>query len=231
MSVVHSSRGALPPASPALRSEVAIVCGLARRVLGPGDPTPWEALAADYAAVRDRIYRVVPGFEDFEQRVARPGGFVLPHPPRDDSASRQPRGRHCSPRTRSRSSRCRPDGSCSRPSARTTSSTRRSTAWTTATAASTVAGASCSSMPTTCWNSASPTASVVDVVSEWADGDRRAPGFRVVAYPTARGCAAGYFPEMNVLVPLDHTAEVSGTPASKSVVIRLEPTGWSSGRS
>jgi anaerobic selenocysteine-containing dehydrogenase len=68
-------------------------------------------------------------------------------------------------------------------------------------------------------------ASIVDVVSEWADGDRRAAGFRVVAYPTARGCAAAYFPETNVLVPLDHTAEVSGTPASKSVVVRLEPAG------
>src|SRR5690606_39264439 len=64
---------------------------------------------------------------------------------------------------------------------------------------------------------------VVDLVSEWTDGERRAPGFRVIAYPTARGCAAAYFPEANVLVPLDHTADVSGTPASKSIVVRLEP--------
>ena len=53
--------------------------------------------------------------------------------------------------------------------------------------------------------------------------ERRAPGFRVVAYPTARGCAAAYFPETNVLVALGSTAEGSNTPASKSVVIRLEP--------
>jgi anaerobic selenocysteine-containing dehydrogenase len=63
----------------------------------------------------------------------------------------------------------------------------------------------------------------VDLVSEWRDGsERRAAGFRLVAYPTARGCAAAYFPEANVLVPLDHTAETSNTPASKSVVIRVE---------
>ncbi len=43
-------------------------------------------------------------------------------------------------------------------------------------------------------------------------------------YPTARGCAAAYYPETNVLVPLDHTADTSNTPASKSVVVRLEPT-------
>ena len=50
----------------------------------------------------------------------------------------------------------------------------------------------------------------------------RARGFRVVHYPTARGCAASYYPETNVLVPLDATADTSNTPASKSVVVRLE---------
>jgi anaerobic selenocysteine-containing dehydrogenase len=65
--------------------------------------------------------------------------------------------------------------------------------------------------------------SYVDLVSEWKDGvERRAPGFRVVHYPTARGCAAAYYPETNVLVPLDATADTSNTPASKSVVVRLE---------
>ena len=63
---------------------------------------------------------------------------------------------------------------------------------------------------------------VVDLVSEWRDGDRRAREFRVVAYPTARGCAAAYFPEANALVPLDSVAEKSNTPASKAIVIRLE---------
>lgn len=65
--------------------------------------------------------------------------------------------------------------------------------------------------------------SYVDLVGEWKDGvERRAPGFRVVHYPTARGCAAAYYPETNVLVPLDATADTSNTPASKSVVVRLE---------
>jgi anaerobic selenocysteine-containing dehydrogenase len=63
---------------------------------------------------------------------------------------------------------------------------------------------------------------LVDLVSVWSDGERRARGFRVVEYPTPVGCAAAYFPEANVLVPLDSTAEGSNTPASKSVVIRLE---------
>jgi anaerobic selenocysteine-containing dehydrogenase len=65
---------------------------------------------------------------------------------------------------------------------------------------------------------------MVDLVSEWPDGvERRAEAFRVVAYDTPRGCAAAYYPETNVLVPLDSTAKISNTPTSKSVVIRLEP--------
>jgi anaerobic selenocysteine-containing dehydrogenase len=64
---------------------------------------------------------------------------------------------------------------------------------------------------------------LVDLVSVYPDGERRASGFRAVSYPTPRGCAAAYYPETNVLVPLDSTAEVSNTPASKSIVIRLEP--------
>jgi anaerobic selenocysteine-containing dehydrogenase len=62
----------------------------------------------------------------------------------------------------------------------------------------------------------------VDVISVWDDGERRARSFRAVAYPTPRGCAAAYFPEANVLVPLDATADGSNTPASKSTVVRLE---------
>jgi anaerobic selenocysteine-containing dehydrogenase len=66
---------------------------------------------------------------------------------------------------------------------------------------------------------------MVDLVSEWKDGvARRAPAFRIVGYATAKGCAAAYFPETNVLVPLDSTAETSNTPTSKSIVVRLEPT-------
>lgn len=67
---------------------------------------------------------------------------------------------------------------------------------------------------------------LVDIVSVWTDGtERRAEGFRAVAYPAARGSAASYYPETNVLVPLDSVAEISNTPASKGVIVRLEPAG------
>jgi hypothetical protein len=52
--------------------------------------------------------------------------------------------------------------------------------------------------------------------------DRVVRAFRVVAYPTAKGCAAAYFPEANGLVPLDSVADESQTPTSKAIVVRLE---------
>ena len=71
----------------------------------------------------------------------------------------------------------------------------------------------------------------VDVVSEWpGEPDRVLRDQRVVAYPTARGCAAAYFPEANVLVPLGSTALGSNTPVSKAVIVRLEPVGLSVSR-
>jgi anaerobic selenocysteine-containing dehydrogenase len=66
----------------------------------------------------------------------------------------------------------------------------------------------------------------VDLVSVWNDGtERRARNFRLVSYPTAPGSAAAYYPETNVLVPLDSVANISNTPTSKGIVVRLEPAG------
>ncbi|WP_166348821.1 FdhF/YdeP family oxidoreductase [Phytoactinopolyspora limicola] len=223
MSMVHASRGNLPPAAPELRSEVAIICGLARRVLGPDDTTPWEQFNADYTTIRERISRVVPGFEDFERRVATPGGFVLPHPPRDER-------RFATIDGKARFTANELDV-VTVPPGRLILQTIRSH----------------DQFNTTIYGLDDRYRGVfngrrvvfvshhdldelgiadgasVDLVSEWKDGERRAPAFRVVAFPTARGCAAAYYPETNPLVPLDHTADISNTPASKSVVIRLEP--------
>ncbi|MFD4180889.1 FdhF/YdeP family oxidoreductase, partial [Rhodococcus sp. NPDC058514] len=83
MSMVHLSRGSLTPVSDQLRSEVAIVCELAQHLLGPDHSVPWSAFMADYDRIRDSISRVVPGCENYNERVRRPDGFQLPHPPRD----------------------------------------------------------------------------------------------------------------------------------------------------
>ncbi|GAA4491374.1 FdhF/YdeP family oxidoreductase [Rhodococcus olei] len=84
MSMVHLSRGSLKPASEHLRSEVAIVCGLAQELFGPEHPVAWQEFMVDYDRIRDSIARVIPGFSDFNTKVRQPDGFALPHPPRDE---------------------------------------------------------------------------------------------------------------------------------------------------
>ncbi|MFK4265075.1 FdhF/YdeP family oxidoreductase [Streptomyces milbemycinicus] len=223
MGMVHASRGSLAPASPGLLSEPAIVARLARRVLGAESRTPWEEFEKDYGTIRDRIAAVIPGFDDFNARVARPGGFALPHAPRDSRSFPTATGKA--------NFTAAPVEYPRVPEGRLLLQTLRShDQYNT-----TIYGLDDRYRgikngrrvvlvnPDDARELGLADGSYTDLVSEWTDGsERRAPGFRVVHYPTARGCAASYYPETNVLVPLDSTADTSNTPASKSVVIRLE---------
>lgn len=78
-SMIHASYGQLPPLSDQMRSEPAIIAGIAQATLGE-HPVDWSCLAGDYARIRDLISVTIPGFERFNQRVAEPGGFHLPNP-------------------------------------------------------------------------------------------------------------------------------------------------------
>ncbi|NUP44942.1 MAG: FdhF/YdeP family oxidoreductase [Streptomyces sp.] len=223
MGMVHASRGSLTPASPGLLSEPAIVARLARRVLGAESRTPWEEFEKDYGTIRDRIAAVIPGFDNFNARVARPGGFALPHAPRDSRSFPTATGKA--------NFTAAPVEYPRVPEGRLLLQTLRShDQYNT-----TIYGLDDRYRgikngrrvvlvhPDDARELGLADGSYTDLVSEWTDGsERRAPGFRVVHYPTARGCAASYYPETNVLVPLDSTADTSNTPASKSVVVRLE---------
>jgi molybdopterin-dependent oxidoreductase alpha subunit len=223
MGMVHASRGNLPPASPHLLSEPAIVCRMARAVLGDSSRTPWEEFEKDYSAIRDRISRVVPGFQDFNARVALPGGFALPHAPRDERRFPTATGRA--------NFTTAPVEHPEVPPGRLLLQTLRShDQYNT-----TIYGLDDRYRgiengrrvvlvnPEDARELGLHDGAYTDLVSEWKDGvERRARHFRIVHYPTARGCAAAYYPETNVLVPLGATADVSNTPASKSVVVRFE---------
>ncbi|GLX20033.1 FdhF/YdeP family oxidoreductase [Streptomyces lavendulae] len=224
MGMVHASRGNLAPASPHLLSEPAIVARMARAVLGTASRTPWEEFENDYAAIRDRIARVVPGFEDFNARAARPAGFRLPHGPRDE--------RRFPTKTGKANFTAAPVEYPKVPAGRLLLQTLRShdqyntTIYGLDDRYRGITGGRRIVMvnPQDAAELGLADGSYTDLVGEWKDGvERRAPGFRVVHYPTARGCAAAYYPETNVLVPLDSTADTSNTPASKSVVVRFEP--------
>ncbi|WP_418060066.1 FdhF/YdeP family oxidoreductase [Pimelobacter simplex] len=225
MSEVHQSRGRLAPASPDLLSEVAIIGRLARRTLGPGGAIPWEDFEADYALVRDRIARVVPGFEDFNARVAVPGGFRLPNPVNS--------GVFPTPSGKAVFVVNQPDWIEPPAGHLVLQSLRSHDQWNTIPYAMNdryrgIHDARRIVMvnPDDLADLGLADRDLVDLVSVWTDGsERRAEGFRVVAYPAARGSAASYYPETNVLVPLDSVAEISNTPTSKGVIVRLEPAG------
>jgi molybdopterin-dependent oxidoreductase alpha subunit len=223
MGMVHASRGRLAPAGPELLSEPAIVCRMARRVLGSASHTPWEEFEQDYATIRDRIAAVIPGFEDFNTRVAKPGGFALPHAPRDSRLFPTATGKARFTAAAVEYPKA--------PEGRLLLQTLRShdqyntTIYGLDDRYRGIKGGRRVVLvhPDDARELGFADGSYADLVSEWTDGtERRAGGFRVVHYPTTRGCAASYYPETNVLVPLDATADTSNTPASKSVVVRLE---------
>jgi anaerobic selenocysteine-containing dehydrogenase len=76
MSMVHASRGGLKPASEHLRSEPAIIAGMALAAL-PNTRVGWADLVSDYGKIRDAIEAVFPAFADFNARIKKPGGFRL----------------------------------------------------------------------------------------------------------------------------------------------------------
>ncbi|WP_328313519.1 FdhF/YdeP family oxidoreductase [Streptomyces sp. NBC_00442] len=224
MAMVHASRGNLTPAGRHLLSEPAIVARMARATLGAASVIDWAEFEQDYATIRDRIARVVPGFEDFNAKVAHPGGFQLPHAPRDE--------RRFPTATGKANFTAAPVEFPELPEGRLLLQTLRShdqyntTIYGLDDRYRGIKGGRRVVMVNPADAAALGLAdgAYTDLVSEWKDGvERRAPGFRVVHYPTARGCAAAYYPETNVLVPLGSTADVSNTPASKSVVVRFEP--------
>ena len=225
MSMVHASTGKNPPASTHLLSEPAIVCRLARAALGPDDATPWEDFTENYDLIRDRIAEVVPGFADFNRRIAEPGGFYLGNAARDrvwNNAHRKALFTVTEV----------PDTTL--PAGQLKLMTLRSH----------------DQYNTTIYDNNDRYRGIendrqvlfvnagdlaerglsdgdrVDVLSHFEDGlERRALDFRVVAYDIPRGCAAGYFPELNPLVSLESVALRSNTPVSKLIPITLTKVG------
>jgi molybdopterin-dependent oxidoreductase alpha subunit len=220
MSMVHASHGRLDPGSPHLRSEVAIVTGLGRALFG--DDVGWADMADDYRVIRRHIEHVVAGFENFEARVAEPGGFVLPRGPHDSRTFNTATGK-------ARFTVNPPDAIEAPPGHLLLQTLRSHDQFNT-----TVYGLDDRYRgihggrhvvflnPVDMVEHGLHDGDYVDLISVWSDGERRAKHFRVVEYETAKGSAAAYYPETNVLVPLDATAIGSNTPTSKSLVIRLE---------
>ncbi|MFJ4025828.1 FdhF/YdeP family oxidoreductase [Paenarthrobacter sp. NPDC089989] len=221
---VHRSAGCLEPIAKDVLSEVAIIAGMAEAVLGRQVPVDWAGMRRDYDVIRDHVSRVVPGFEDFNTRIRTRDGFILPHPPRDSRTFPTATGRAMFTVNELETIKV--------PKGRLLLQTVRSHDQfntTTYTMNDRYRGIKKGRMvlmvnPADLAGMGLADGGYVDVHSEADDGvDRVLRQLRLVSYPSARGCATAYYPEANVLVPLDSTAEGSNTPASKSVIIRLEP--------
>ena len=220
MGVVQMSIGKQPPASPALVSETAIVAKLAKATLGPDPKINWDALVDDYGLVREHISRVVPGFEDYNARVARPGGFYLPNPARERSF-RTKNGKANFTVHDINEIELEPDQLLMM-------TIRSHDQFNT-----TIYGLDDryrgihNERRVVFLNQEDITRlgldadQVVDLVSHFKGQERMARRFIVVPYSIPLGCAATYFPETNVLVPIESVAEKSNTPASKSIVISI----------
>lgn len=215
MGVVHSSEGHLSPASPDLLSEPAIVAGLARATLG----VDWSDYIANYDRIRDRIQNAIPGFENFNARVRNPGGFVLPHAVRDKREFKTPSGKarftvHAIPQL---------DVG---PGQFVMATIRTHDQYNT-----TIYGMNdryrgihhgrrvVLMNEDDIRDQGLKDGDIVDITSHWRGKERHARNFRVVKYDIPRGCVASYFPETNILVPVDNFADGSQTPVSKSIVV------------
>jgi molybdopterin-dependent oxidoreductase alpha subunit len=220
MGVVHRTEGRLPPASSSLRSEVAIVAGVAKATLGVTRPVTWDDLVNDYARIRDLIARVVPGFEDYNARVAGADGFTLPNSARERAWTTTTAKANFSavplPRRQLEAGQLTLMTIRSHDQFNTTVYEendryrgvfgRRDIVFMNADDAR---------------ERGLKDGDRVDI-SSWFRGQRRdANDFGVVVFDIPRGCVAGYFPELNVLVPLESRARESHTPTSKAVAVTI----------
>ena len=222
MGNVHMSRGNLSPASDQLRSEVDIVAEIGQRLLAErGRPINWRELADNYDLIRDKIERVIPGFEKFNQRVRTPGGFLLPNGARDRqfaTATKKARFTlHPLPNLE------RAEGTLVMMTIRTHDQ-YNTTVYDLDDRYRGIHGHRRVILlhPEDMHERGLQPMSKVTITSHFRGEQRHATDFIALQYDIPRGCAATYFPEANVLVPLDQQAHKSHTPASKSVVITVE---------
>lgn len=220
MGVVNPTRGVIEPASRDLLSESAIVAGIAKATLGPGTPIDWDEYVADYDLIRDKIEAVIPGFPSFNERI-RKGTFYLPNPPRDERRFETESGKAVfipHPLTRAEV----PAGHLLLMTIRSHDQFN-----TTIYAEDDRYRGIYNGRRVIFLNEQDmqdhgfKQGEFVDITSHFNGERREAMSFMVAPYPLPRGCAAAYYPETNVLVSRESTADESNCPASKSIVISL----------
>jgi len=228
-SMVHGSNGQLQPLSKLMKSEPAILAGIAAATLG-STPVDWNWLVADYGRIRDLIADTIPGFKDFNEKIKHPGGFYLGN----SAGARRwntPSGRaNFRPNILPKDLIHERTHATGRVPDLIMQSMRSHDQYNT-----TIYGLDDryrgvkGQRDVLFVNEADiirlgfKPGQKADIVSLWEDGrERRVKGFTLLAFDIPAGQAAAYYPEVNPLVPLESTGDGSHTPTSKFVAIRLE---------
>ncbi len=225
MSMVHASKGLNPPASDQLKSEPAIVAGIARAVLGENDAIDWPGLVADYDRIRDLIARVFPdAFDNYNERVRTPGGFRLPVPPSDRVWKTDSGKANFMAHAPKAGDPRQGDASVMILTTLRSHDQYNTTIYGQNDRYRGVFGRRdvVFANPDDIAARGLSSGDRIDLAAAFdSGGERMVRGFTLVARDIPRGCLAAYYPETNILVDLDDRDTRSGTPAYKSVPVRL----------
>src|SRR5271168_3879796 len=223
MGIINPSQGFLPPASPYLMSDVAILANMAHATLGSRITTNWLGFAADYGLIRDAISRVIPGFENFNARLASEKFFYLPN------AAKQRVFKTKS--GKAKLSVCPSPKHDLKPGELLLTTIRTHDQFN-----STIYGLNDRYRgvfdgrralflnPHDMQAMNLKAGQIVDIYSHFEGEVRKAPRFAIVPYAIARKSAAAYYPETNVLIPIRSVAAKSNQPAAKCIRITLTPS-------
>jgi len=220
VSKVSRSEGRMAPISTEVRSEVAIICGMAKAAIGDRMGIDWDGMTANYDLVRDAISRVVPGAEEYNARVREGEGFYLPIPPKErifktDTGKAKFTVNPMSPIVLEQ-------GQLLMTTVRSHDQFNTVVYGLEDKYRGIKGGRRVIFMHADDMKARGlENKTLVDITSHFRGQDRTMKHFQAIEHPIARGCTATYFPEANPLVPLDSVARGSCQPASKSVVITV----------
>jgi molybdopterin-dependent oxidoreductase alpha subunit len=224
MSMVHISYGMKEPGSPQLRSECAILAGMAQATL-PASKTPWQRYADDYDRIRDAMAQVLTGFEDFNTRARHPHGFRIDQPARE-RVFQTPTGRA------EFSLAPLPDDVEPGDGRLVLATVRSHDQFNTTIYSNDDRYRGLKGLRTVVFMNESDMRvrgleefDLVDVTSFSKDGTQRTVyGYRAVRYEITPGCAAGYMPELNVLCGIADVSTQSEQPVTKHLVVEVTPS-------
>ncbi|HIE1454087.1 FdhF/YdeP family oxidoreductase [Serratia marcescens] len=223
MSMVHASSGKLKPASELLRSEPAIVAGMAKAVM-PASKVPWDELIEDYDVIRELIEKTIPGFDDYNARIRQPGGFRMPLPPTERQWPTTTGKAMFSVFSGLHEDEITTDKDTLRLITLRSHDQYNTTIYALDDRYRGVFGR----RDVLFMNDSDlqrlglEHGDVVDLETALPGSTQRLEGITVIAYNISAGSVGAYYPEANVLVPLHYIDEESGTPSYKSVPIRVK---------